>query len=266
MKHSRPSFGREMRIGLFVLVGVLLVVAGWRWCMSFGEKSSSTSAEAKISAEELIEIKRFEQQRLADSSRRQEQRRAQWERWREAREKRATARDRRQADYEARRRQWAEEKALRSAERARRQARYDSLRRLRPEKLPAGSWVDLNSADTFLLQRIPGIGRGYARAIVGYRERMGGFVSPIQVLEIEGLPAGIDAWFRVEHLPNIRQIALNRATFKELLRHPYLNYDQVKAIVEHRRKRGDLRDWRDLGNSPHFSDFDFRRLQPYFRF
>ena len=41
-------------------------------------------------------------------------------------------------------------------------------------KYAEGTVVELNHADTVRLKRIPGIGRGLARMIVAYRQRLGG--------------------------------------------------------------------------------------------
>ena len=57
--------------------------------------------------------------------------------------------------------------------------------------------MELNTADTATLKKIPGIGSYYARKIVAYREALGGFVSKSQVTEIDGLPPDIVQWFRV---------------------------------------------------------------------
>lgn len=133
----------------------------------------------------------------------------------------------------------------------------------RQDKYAEGTVVQLNEADTVALKHIPGIGSYYARKIVQYRERLGGFVHVSQVAEIEGLPAGITRWFAVEVQPAPRRIRINHATFKELVRHPYLSYEQTKVVVNHIRRYGPLRSWRDLRLYTEFSDTDFRRLAPY---
>jgi len=56
--------------------------------------------------------------------------------------------------------------------------------------------VELNSADTTLLMQVIGIGRGYAKGIVRYRQQTGGFVSVDQLSEIYGM--------RSENLEKIR--------------------------------------------------------------
>lgn len=145
-------------------------------------------------------------------------------------------------------------------------ARQDSLHRLRPEKFTQLTVLDLNTVDTLTLRKIPGIGVGYSRSIVSYRERLGGFVSVAQLKDIEGLPARIEEWFSVEEQVAVRTISINKSDFKTLVRHPYLSYEQVKVITTHIRKYGPLRSWKDLQLYPEFTPQDFERLTPYFVF
>lgn len=145
-------------------------------------------------------------------------------------------------------------------------ARQDSLHHLRPEKFIQLTVLDLNTVDTLTLRKIPGIGVGYSRSIVSYRERLGGFVSVAQLKEIEGLPARIEEWFSVEEQVAVRTISINKSDFKTLVRHPYLSYEQVKVITTHIRKYGPLSSWKDLQLYPEFTPKDFERLTPYFVF
>ena len=46
-----------------------------------------------------------------------------------------------------------------------------------PVKIKPGEHIVLNTADTSQLKRVPGIGSGFARAIVSYGRRLGGYVS-----------------------------------------------------------------------------------------
>ena len=145
-------------------------------------------------------------------------------------------------------------------------ARQDSLHHLRPEKFTQLTVLDLNTVDTLTLRKIPGIGVGYSRSIVSYRERLGGFVSVAQLKDIEGLPARIEEWFSIEEQVAVRTISINKSDFKTLVRHPYLSYEQVKVITTHIRKYGSLRSWKDLQLYPEFTPQDFERLTPYFVF
>jgi len=144
--------------------------------------------------------------------------------------------------------------------------RPDSLHRRYPQKLAQGAVIDLNTADTTLLKRIPGIGSYLAGKICRFRERLGGFRSVSQLKDVEGLPQGIERWFEVSPAAPVRRTNLNEATFRQLLRHPYLNYEQVKALADYKRKYGPLKDWDDLRLCPEFGPADFERLSPYFYF
>lgn len=133
-------------------------------------------------------------------------------------------------------------------------------------KLAKGTIVDLNAADTTLLKKVPGIGSGYAKAIVRYREQLGGFVSVSQISEIKSIPSDALAWFEVKPNHSVRKIDVNSGGVEKLTRHPYINFYQAKAIVEYRRKRGDIKSVRQLGFMEQFSEADIKRLEPYLKF
>lgn len=134
------------------------------------------------------------------------------------------------------------------------------------EKLAVGSKIDINNADTTSLKKIPGIGSYYASKIFKYRERLGGFVNIKQVKEIEGIPEDIENWIYITEDPHIKTIKINKASFKELIRHPYLNYEQVKAITQHIHNYGKINSWNELKFYKEFNEEDFLKLSPYFIF
>lgn len=126
--------------------------------------------------------------------------------------------------------------------------------------------LDLNTVDTITLKKIPGIGSYYARKIVEYRKALGGFISVQQVVEVAGISSDIVQWFKVVDKKPIRKLNLSKMTFRELVRHPYLNYEQVKAIFDVRRKTGFVNGWQSLLLYDCFTQADVKRLSPYVSF
>ena len=79
------------------------------------------------------------------------------------------------------------------------------------------------------------------------RERLGGFVRKEQLLEVYGV--NNELYVRIapyiESGGNVQQVRVNQLEFKELLRHPYLSYKQVQAIVNLRNRKDvdSIRSW-----------------------
>ena len=61
----------------------------------------------------------------------------------------------------------------------------------RPDSLLEGEVININTADEYDLQRLPGIGDARARAIVAYREAHGPFASVDELDHVEGIGEGI---------------------------------------------------------------------------
>ena len=136
---------------------------------------------------------------------------------------------------------------------------------LRIFKYPEGTLVDVNLADTVELKKIPGIGSGISRAIVSYRNRLGGFYALEQLEEITYVTAELLKWFKLETV-SIRKLPINRMSLDELRAHPYLNFYQAKVIVEHRRKRGEIKSLSQLSLYEEFTEKDLKRLSVYLSF
>jgi DNA uptake protein ComE-like DNA-binding protein len=107
----------------------------------------------------------------------------------------------------------------------------------------------LNAADSTELVALPQIGEVMASRIHRYRDRLGGYVSLDQLFEVKGMDTARFETIRpylVLETNDIRHLDVNNDEFKTLLRHPYLEYDQVKAIVNYRERKGLIRDWKQL--------------------
>lgn len=141
----------------------------------------------------------------------------------------------------------------------------DSSRYPYQEKFREVVQLDLNTVDSATLKKVPGIASYRARQILNYRERLGGFVSSDQLSEIEGVPAELQEWFKVEK-GVFRKLNLNSASVGQLARHPYIGSARAKAIDNYRRAQGRIRSFADLSLLPDFSAEVLSRLEPYVEF
>lgn len=98
--------------------------------------------------------------------------------------------------------------------------------------------VDLNTADSITLVKIKGIGPYYASRIIRYRQRLGGYYAVNQLKELKMTYFNVDSsahLFRVN--PDfIQKSDLDTMSFKAVLRHPYLEYEDVQMIFNAKKK------------------------------
>ena len=109
--------------------------------------------------------------------------------------------------------------------------------------------VDLNTVDSTTLVELPQIGPYTAVRIIEFREKLGGFIDKEQLRDVKGMDdarfAAIQPYINLAAV-EIRKVDVNRTDFKTLVHHPYLNYEQVKRIVNQREKRGMIKNWAQL--------------------
>ena len=122
--------------------------------------------------------------------------------------------------------------------------------------------VDVNTADTAMLRRIPGVGAKISDAIVRYRKRLGGFHSVEQLREISIVSPELLDWMEVSS-SNIQKINMNKASFQALNSHPYISYEQTKALLQYIRLYGKVKDEQALLETGIFTKEDVERLKPY---
>ena len=134
-----------------------------------------------------------------------------------------------------------------------------------PVKTEVPQSVSLNTTDTMLLRKVPGVGEAFARRIIKYGQRLSGYVSPEQLREIDDFPVEAIPYFTIDH-PQTRKINLNRLSLNQLQRHPYISFYQAQAIVEYRRLRGPLKSLDDLKLHRDFPPEAISRLKPYVEF
>lgn len=128
--------------------------------------------------------------------------------------------------------------------------------------------LDLNHCDTTELLLIRGIGRYTAIQIIRYREQLGGYYSPSQLMDEPFARCSLDTLlthFTVDP-KDVTQIHVNSCSTETLSHHPYLRYNQAKAIYLHRREALRLNSIEDLRTLPEMTEDDIERIAPYLSF
>ncbi|MDB5020710.1 MAG: hypothetical protein JWQ28_1837 [Pedobacter sp.] len=128
---------------------------------------------------------------------------------------------------------------------------------------------DVNTADTIQLEEIRGVGPAFAKRIANYRDRLGGFNTLVQLLEVYGLDSSkfeeIKGQLKLSSL-ELRQININTAEFEDLKNHPYLKYKQVNAIIQYRKQHGKYTSFADLKKVANLPAETVDKLAPYLSF
>lgn len=148
-----------------------------------------------------------------------------------------------------------------------------SYQKIYSEKIPFQKkelvMVELNSADTLQLDEIKGVGAAFARRIVNYRNKLGGFYKKEQLLEVYGLDSlkyneiKDQVWI---NLNNITKININTAAFDQLKNHPYLKYKQINAIINYRKQHGKYNTIDDLKKVIILDPQIIQSITPYLTF
>ena len=101
--------------------------------------------------------------------------------------------------------------------------------------------VELNEADSATLVTLYGIGPFYAKKIIRYRERLGGFHTPHQLMEIPGIDSarfgGVVRRVTADPL-KIKRFRLDSAGKHFLINHPYIGAYAARGIILMREKLG----------------------------
>lgn len=127
-------------------------------------------------------------------------------------------------------------------------------------------YIELNEADSADLVELNGIGPSFASRIIKYRDRLGGFSSPSQVLEVYNFQ--VETYLKIEgniHVDTlkIKKIRINFAEFKEFIKHPYFSKQKVELILKYREKNGPFENEADVKSSGIFDETEFKKVMPY---
>lgn len=160
---------------------------------------------------------------------------------------------------------WPQEENKKTGNRQHRQQRQSLTRPVAPQ-LNSLSFPEATAVE---LQMVSGVGPVLSARIESFRGKLGGFHSPEQLLEVYGidgeLAAKIYELFPFQAQIN-RRIKINEATFKDLVRHPYIGTGEAKVIIAYRNQHGGYEVANDLLGIKIFTEEWVDRIAPYLSF
>ncbi|WP_343531719.1 helix-hairpin-helix domain-containing protein [Pedobacter sp.] len=129
--------------------------------------------------------------------------------------------------------------------------------------------VEINTADTLELDKIRGVGIAFAKRIIRYRERLGGFYSKEQLFEVFGIDTPkfdeIKDQIKID-VGAIRKLNINTVEFEDFKRYPYLSFKQMNAIIQYRKQHGPYKSIADLNKVLILRPETIEKMAPYLSF
>ena len=129
--------------------------------------------------------------------------------------------------------------------------------------------LDLNLCDSADLEALPGIGPVLSARIIKYRNLLGGYASVEQLREVYGLKEETYNLImkRVKaSSSDVKQIAVNTATYRQLLRFHYIDRDDVSAILGYREQEGRIINMKVLIENNILDEEKAGKAEPYLDF
>jgi len=127
--------------------------------------------------------------------------------------------------------------------------------------------VDINTADTTALQSLYGIGSYLSSSIVKERERLGGFHSMKQLLDIFLFKPEVleDNKDRITCSGVVTKININEADTDILKAHKYINYKTANSIVKYRNQHGPYKSIDEIKNIVTLKDSVYLKIEAYLK-
>lgn len=131
---------------------------------------------------------------------------------------------------------------------------------------PVLNKVAFHETDSVLLQMVSGVGPVISSRIVKFRESMGGFHQPEQLLEVYGLtPEVVERIYKTFPFEVVitKKIPINSGDTKQISQHPYISASEAKVIVAYRQQHGPYQKAADLLGIRIFNQAWLDRIIPY---
>lgn len=128
--------------------------------------------------------------------------------------------------------------------------------------------IELNSTTEYKLVAIRGIGDYFAKQIIKYRDKLGGFYKVEQLMEVPNM----DSVRYLKILPFIsvnsqatRKMNVNETKFEVLSKHPYIGYNVALSLINYRQHHGDYQTLEDIKKSALVTDVLYEKISHYLK-
>lgn len=126
--------------------------------------------------------------------------------------------------------------------------------------------LEINTATVEELEALKGIGPFFAKQIIKYRDKLGGFSSKEQILEVWKMTIetydNLTPQIEIDKT-KIKRLNINNITIEELKNHPYLNWSQANSIIKMRAQRIKFNNINEIQESKLIDVETFEKLIPY---
>ena len=141
------------------------------------------------------------------------------------------------------------------------------LTKILDRKNPFPANININDIDSASLDELPGIGPSTARRILKFREKLGGFYSASQLIEIPKIDTTLAEVMSARITIDKSKLVLinEKVDFKQLYKHPYIGPSKAKILGPFFTQHPQLtkRIWLDMQG---LSTEDKSKIEPYLRF
>lgn len=130
--------------------------------------------------------------------------------------------------------------------------------------------IDINKADSAEFEQLPAIGEKLSSRIVRYRERLGGFLHIGQIKEVYGISDSafmvFSPYLKLEPGFVPRKIAINKADYDMLRKHPYADHLFIKLVLAYRKSHGPYTEKREMEKIIQVDRNLLDKIMPYLSF
>ena len=126
--------------------------------------------------------------------------------------------------------------------------------------------VELNAATQEELISLKGIGPGYSKRVLNYRNALGGFLKVEQLKEVYGFPDSTYQQLKDKFTVNVtlvKQINVNIADEETLSRNPYIGRKLASNIIKLRNDIKQFKEIDQLRQVPLINEEKYRKIAPY---